>query len=96
MLAALGQRHAPQHLGLLPPSAIAMLDDPDPEPFRAPIAPPRPAYLTTEQLRSMGVTHGQATAESRHATPAAVDSDPAAPMADEAAAGAYPARNNDA
>ena len=73
MLAALVQRHAPQHLGLLPPSAIAMLDDPDPEPFRAPIAPPRPAYLTTEQLRSMGVTHGQPTAESRPTPADAVD-----------------------
>jgi hypothetical protein len=89
MLAALVQRHAPQHLGLLPPAAIATLDDVDDrEPFSAPIAPPRTAYLTTEQLRTVGVTHGQTTAESRDATSAAVDPDPAATMDDEA--GAYP------
>jgi hypothetical protein len=80
MLAALVQRHAPQHLGLLPPAAISTLDDADPEPFRAPIAPPRPAYLTPEQLRTVGVTHGQTIAPSSDATAAAIDSGSAASM----------------
>ena len=89
MLAALVQRHAPQHLGLLPPAAIATLDDVDDrEPFSAPIAPPRTAYLTTEQLRTVGVTHGQTTSESGHATSAAVDPGSASTMDDEA--GAFP------
>ena len=91
MLAALVQRHAPQHLGLLPPAALATLEDDDPEPFRAPIAPPRPAYLTPDQLRTVGVTHGQTTAESRDATSAAIDPDPTATMDDEASF--YPARD---
>jgi hypothetical protein len=92
MLAALVQRHAPQHLALLPPAAIATLEDDDPEPFRLPAPPPRPAYLTPEQLRTVGVTHGQTSATSWDATAAAVDPDATATL-DEIEAGFYPARD---
>ena len=62
LLAALVHRHAPQHLGLLPPAAVASLDEPAPEPYRGAAAPSRPSYFTPEQLRSVGIVHGQSTA----------------------------------
>jgi hypothetical protein len=55
MLAALVQRHAPQHLGLLPPAAIEAMEAPDPEPATTTDRAPRPLYATPEQLRTMGV-----------------------------------------
>ena len=63
MLAALVHRHAPQHLGLLPPAAIASLDEPAPEPGRFVAPAPRPAYFTPEQLRAVGGgRYGRSTA----------------------------------
>ena len=63
LLAALVHRHAPQHLGLLPPAAIASVDEPAPEPGRFVAPAPRPAYFTPEQLRAVGGgRYGRSTA----------------------------------
>jgi hypothetical protein len=97
LLAALVHRHAPQHLGLLPPAAIASVDEPAPEPGRFVAPPPRPAYFTPEQLRAVGGgRYGRSTAalSAPGAQPVDTDAtDAVATAANDAGGGVYPARD---
>jgi hypothetical protein len=97
LLAALVHRHAPQHLGLLPPAAIASIDEPAPEPGRFVAPAPRPAYFTPEQLRAVGGgRYGRSTAalSAPGAQPVDTDAtDAVATAANDAGGGVYPERD---
>jgi hypothetical protein len=97
MLAALVNRHAPQHLGLLPPAAIASLDEPAPEPGRYVAPAPRPAYFTPEQLQAVGGgRHGRSTAALAAPGAQPIDTDTADAVATTAAGAGrsvYPERD---
>jgi hypothetical protein len=78
VLCCVVSRHAPQHLGLFPPAALAALDDDAPSPGLPMSERPQPRYATPAQLDQLNplpngrTRDGPATAANdRGATPAA-------------------------